>query len=315
MARRPEIPQAVTDELLERYDRYLVGQRSMARSSIRVYRDDLRGFLLYCSFNDLDVKDMNRRMLSGYVAHLATGKGKSAGYARSTIVRKLTALRAFYNFLVQEQWFSASPMPPARAFPIKTEQRLPKFLGRGEAARLMESADGDSPQELRDRALLELLYGAGIRLSEAHHLNLSNLDAPNQRALVTGKGNRQRWVIFGRPAATAIGHYLQDGRPMLAASARDDDPVFVNRSGGRLSRRSIQAAVSKHADLAGISREVHPHTLRHSFATHMLEGRTDLRVIQELMGHASVATTQIYTHVTNVEAKAAYLSYHPMARQ
>ena len=307
-----------TPDLLERYGRYLTGQRSLSQNTRRIYLDDLRAFLTYCRRQDLNLRDMNRQMLRGYVAYLATegradGSGGPAGYARVSIVRKLTALRTFYNFLVQQGWFKSTPVPSARSFPVKVEKPLPSFLGRKEAARLLEAADDDTPTGRRDRAILEILYACGVRLAEIEGMNLGDVHRARREILVRGKGNKERWTLYGGPAEAAIDGYLSEGRPHLAAGEHSDDPLFVNRYGGRLSRRSIEKIVSNQAARAGLKDGIHPHTLRHSFASHMLEGDADLRVIQDLLGHSNVSTTQMYTHITKQEARRAYLTFHPMA--
>lgn len=306
-----------TPDLLERYGRYLTGQRSLSDNTRRIYLDDLHTFLGYCRLKGLSLTGMDRKMLRGYVAYLATeGRtdgDKPRGYARVSIVRKLTALRTFYNFLVQEGWFKSTPVPSARSFPVKVEKPLPSFLGKKEATRLLDAPDDDTPTGLRDRAILEVLYASGVRLAEIEGMNIGDVYRERQEILVRGKGNKERWTLYGEPAEAALDNYLKDGRPHFAAEATDDEPLFVNRYGGRLSRRSIEKIVSSYAARAGLKEGIHPHTLRHSFASHMLEGDADLRVIQDLLGHSSVATTQVYTHITKQEARRAYLSFHPMA--
>ena len=304
-------------DLMERYSRYLTGQRSLSDNTRRIYLDDLHTFLSYCRRKDLSLTDMNRQMLRGYVAYLATeGRtdgDKPRGYARVSIVRKLTALRTFYNFLVQEGWFKSTPVPSARSFPVKVEKPLPSFLGKKEAVRLLDAPDDDTPTGLRDRAILEVLYACGVRLAEIEGMNIGDVYRGRREILVRGKGNKERWTLYGEPAEAALDDYLRDGRPHFAPEATDDEPLFVNRYGGRLSRRSIEKIVSNYAARAGLKEGIHPHTLRHSFASHMLEGDADLRVIQDLLGHSSVATTQVYTHITKQEARRAYLNFHPMA--
>ena len=304
-------------DLLDRYARYLTGQRALSDNTRRIYLDDLHTFLAHCRQKRLDLRDMDRQMLRGYVAFLAT-EGRTdgerpRGYARVSIVRKLTALRTFYNFLVQEEWFKSTPVPSARSFPVKVEKPLPTFLGRKEATRLLDVPDEDTPAGLRDRAILEVLYACGVRLAEIEGMNVGDVYRERREILVRGKGNKERWTLYGEPAAEALDDYLSDGRPHLAGDPDDDEPLFVNRYGGRLSRRSIEKIVSNCAAQAGLREGIHPHTLRHSFASHMLEGDADLRVIQDLLGHSSVATTQMYTHITKQEARRAYLNFHPMA--
>jgi integrase/recombinase XerC len=301
-------------DLLERYGLYLTGQRALSDNTRRIYVDDLRTFLDYCRRNGHALRDMDRQLLRGYVAFLATA-GRSdgprpAGYARVSIVRKITALRAFYNFLVQEGWFSSTPVPSARSFPVKVEKPLPSFLGKQEASRLLATPDDDTPSGLRDRAILEVLYACGVRLAELQGMNLGDIYHDRREILVRGKGDKERWTLYGAPTQDALNRYLEDGRPHFAAHS---DPLFVNRYGGRLSRRSIEKIVRDYAARAGLRDGIHTHTLRHSFASHMLQGDADLRVIQELLGHSSVSTTQLYTHITKQEARRAYMDFHPLA--
>ena len=304
-------------DLLLRYGRYLTGQRGLSANTRRIYLDDLATFLGYCRREGLTLDDMDRQLLSGYVAHLATvGRTdgpRPAGYARVSIVRKLTALRTFYKFLVQEGRFETTPVPSARSFPVKLAKTLPTFLGKNETARLLAAPDTGNPSGLRDRAILEVLYACGVRLAEIEGMNLEDVYVERREILVRGKGNKERWTLFGEPAADALGDYLQDGRPHLSGTSKAGEPLFVNRYGGRLSRRSIEKVVRGYAASAGLKAGIHTHTLRHSFASHMLEGDADLRVIQELLGHSNVATTQIYTHITKREARRAYMNFHPLA--
>ena len=306
-----------TAELLERYSLYLTGQRALSDNTRRIYVDDLHTFLDYCRRNGHVLRDMDRQLLRGYVSHLATvGRTdgpRPTGYARVSIVRKLTALRTFYNFLVQEGWFKSTPVPSARSFPVKVEKPLPTFLGKQEATRLLAAPEDDSPTGLRDRAILEVLYACGVRLAELQGMNLGDVYPDRREILVRGKGDKERWTLYGAPAQDALERYLEDGRPHFAATAEHGDALFVNRYGGRLSRRSIEKIVRDYAARAGLKDGIHTHTLRHSFASHMLEGDADLRVIQELLGHSSVSTTQLYTHITKQEARRAYMDFHPLA--
>jgi site-specific recombinase XerD len=195
---------------------------------------------------------------------------------------------------------------------MKREVRLPRFLTEEEAARLVSTPDTSDGFGLRDSALLELMYSSGLRLSEVHGLNVSDLDVDTREILVRGKGSKQRVVLLGKKAAAAISLYLGQVRHKLAS--RESDPaLFLNRAGNRLGQRSIQKKVKRYAMKAGIRSDTHTHTLRHSFATHLLDGGADLRVVQELLGHSSPATTQIYTHVTQAKAREVYMAAHPRA--
>lgn len=301
-----------TDALLEKYRLYLRGQRGLAENSVRIYCDDLDSFRQFLHHDKLDFRDMDRGMVRGYLAWLATSaKGGRDGYARVSITRKLTALRSFYRFLVQEGWFKSSPIPTGRTFQVKVEKPLPIFLGQQEMARLLNTPDTSDVYGLRDKAILEVLYSCGIRLAEIHGINLDDINFSSKEILVRGKGSKERWVLFGQPTEDALQEYLRESRPKLLDSPTQ--ALFLNRYGQRLSRRSYENLVRRYSAGAGLRDGVHTHTLRHAFASHMLEGDADLRVIQELLGHSSPTTTQIYTHITKQEARNAYLNCHPLA--
>lgn len=300
------------DYYLERYPRYLRGQRGLSENTERVYLADLQSFREYLARERLSLTDMDRQTLRGYLAWLSTeAKGGGQGYARVSVARKLTVLRSFYRFLVQEGLFRSTPVPSGRSFKLKVNKSLPGFLGRREVDRLMESPDETTPLGVRDKAILEMLYACGVRLAEIQGLDIPDINFPERTALVRGKGSKERWVIFGRPTEQALQRYLTEARPQLTAA--QTEALFLNRYGERLSRRSVEKLVRRYSAVAGTRADVHPHTLRHTFATHMLEGGADLRVIQELLGHASPTTTQVYTHITKQEALEAYLSHHPRA--
>ena len=303
---------AQMDYYLERYPRYLRGQRGLSENTERVYLADLQSFREYLARERLSLTDMDRQTLRGYLAWLSTeAKGGGQGYARVSVARKLTVLRSFYRFLVQEGLFRSTPVPSGRSFKLKVNKSLPGFLGRREVDRLMESPDETTPLGVRDKAILEMLYACGVRLAEIQGLDIPDINFPERTALVRGKGSKERWVIFGRPTEQALQRYLTEARPQLTAA--QTEALFLNRYGERLSRRSVEKLVRRYSAVAGTRADVHPHTLRHTFATHMLEGGADLRVIQELLGHASPTTTQVYTHITKQEALEAYLSHHPRA--
>ena len=309
------------DALVTRFPAYIRGQRGLSENTLRVYQADLGAFRRYLEAEGPDFRDMDRNMLRGYLAWLATQgrespsaqsnrrQGRHSGYTRVSIARKLTVLRVFYRFLVQAGLFSASPLPSGRSFRVKVAKGLPDFLGQQEVERLVETPDTDTPLAVRDRAILEVLYACGARLGEVQTLDLADLDLDQRQCRVRGKGSKERLVLFGQPTEAALRRYLQDARPGL--STAPTAALFLNRYGQRLSRRSIERMVHRYGIRSGAKGDVHPHTLRHTFATHMLEGGADIRVIQELLGHSSPSTTQIYTHVTNREARTSYLRNHP----
>ena len=314
-------PQIDLEELVEKYETYLRGQRGLSDNTVRVYLTDLDSYLRYLSETGRAVTDMNRRMARSYLAWLATqaretkhpysGRKQKEGYARVSIIRKLTALRCFYKFLVQQGLFKHSPVPSGRSLQMKMEKPLPSFIGKQEAVRLLETPEEETLFGIRDRAILEVLYSCGVRLAEIEGMDLPDMKLAQRQILVEGKGSKERWVLFGQPTAEALEKYMGEVRPQLLEGP--SEALFLNRYGKRLSRRSIEKLVKGYAARAGLRDGVHTHTLRHTFASHMLEGEADLRVIQELLGHSSPTTTQIYTHITKQEAKNAYLNFHPRA--
>jgi site-specific recombinase XerD len=301
------------DGLFQKFQLFLRGQRGLSENTSRIYLSDIDSFRRYLNQEGWSLTQMDRQVLRGYLAWLATSarRNDKDGYARVSIARKLTVLRSFYRFLVQEGLFRSSPVPTGRAFQMKVEKPLPIFLGKHETGRLLDAPDESNIMGVRDKAILEVLYSCGIRLAEIQGIDLPDLGLPKRQILVRGKGSKERWVLFGKPTEAALRRYLQESRPKLATGSTL--ALFLNRYGQRLSRRSIEKLVRRYAARAGLRDGVHPHTLRHTFASHMLEGDADLRVIQELLGHSSPTTTQIYTHITKQEARHAYLNCHPRA--
>ncbi len=305
------------DSYRERFPYYLRGQRGLSENTERVYMSDLLAFREYLLLEKLSLSDMDRGTLRGYLAWLATPERDGGkGYERVSVARKLTVLRSFYLFLVQEGMFQSTPVPSGRSFRLKVTKPLPTFLGHKEASRLLDAPDESTPLGMRDKAILEMLYGCGVRLAEIQGMDVGDINFGQRAVLVRGKGDKERQVLFGRPAEESLLRYMNEGRQVLAEEAdsgKKSNALFLNRYGQRLSRRSIESLVKRYSAAAGTRDDVHPHTLRHTFATHMLEGGADLRVIQELLGHSSPQTTQIYTHITKAEALQAYLTHHPRA--
>ena len=306
--------------LVESFQDYLRGQKGRSENTIRIYSTDLQPFVQFVETQGLELKDFSRRYLRSYLAWLSTSaRGDSKGYARVSVARKMVVLRAFYRYLTQQGVVENNPIPKGRSFNIKVGKKLPTFLGRGETVRLLDAVDVSSPSGIRDRAILEMLYSTGMRLSEISGLDQQDLDLAQGTIRVTGKGSKERIVLMGGPAVEWVSHYLSTARSQLLAGAEqgrgDAAALLLNRYGARLSGRTIQKLVAKYAAQAATRPGVHPHTLRHSFATHLMEGGADLRIVQELMGHSSPATTQVYTHVTQLEARAEYMTTHPMARR
>jgi len=294
--------------LVSSYVRYLEAERHASQYTVRNYIHDLKHFLGFLSAENVATLDeVDRHLLRRYIASL-----QEAGFEKTSIARKLSAIRSFYNYLEQCNLIYANPLLTVSA--PKLEKRLPSFLSASELKRIISMPDAATPIGQRDRAILELLYAAGLRVSEITGLDIGNINLEAREVRVLGKGSKERIVLIGKPAAVAIELYLQEGRHELLGGPRTD-ALFVNRYGRRLSERSIQKAVSRYATAAGLDKRVFPHMVRHSFATHLLDGGADLRVVQELLGHASLSTTQIYTHVTQNRARKVYMSAHPRAKK
>ena len=290
------------------FETHLAAEKGLAALTVRNYKTDLQPLYEYVRSRGLSgVEALDRRSLRGYLAWLV-----ELGYVKASVVRKLSVLRALLRWLLREGIIDKDPLPKRGV--MKRERRLPRFLSQEDASKLVGAPDASRPLGLRDRAMLELIYAAGLRVSEAAGMNVQDLNVRTRELRVTGKGSKQRVVLMGGAARDALGLYLSEERPRLAG--RDSgSALFLNRTGGRLSQRSIQKKVRRYAAGVGLGTKVHTHTLRHSFATHLLEGGADLRVVQELLGHASPSTTQIYTHVTQSQARQAYMAAHPKARK
>jgi integrase/recombinase XerC len=303
-------------DIYDRYINYLVVERNASPYTVRNYKHDLKDFTDFLSSEGAtSLDEVDRDMLRRYLSHLL-----ERGFVKASIARKQSAIRSLYRYLLREKIVSHSPIPVSRqgggrlsSFSIKLDRRLPSFLTVDETVRLLKAPDLSTALGQRDRSLLELIYASGVRVSELAGLSLEQVDLEHRQLRIWGKGAKERIVLIGEPSADALTGYLGSGRKELLAGKKSE-AVFVNYGGERLTERSVQKLLKKHAAAAGIEKRVHPHLLRHTFATHMLDGGADLRVVQELLGHARLSSTQIYTHVTKGQAKKVYLSAHPMAR-
>ncbi|MCH8026430.1 MAG: tyrosine recombinase [Chloroflexi bacterium] len=284
------------ETLLERYLAALRAQKNLSPYTLRNYRTDLRHFFDFLDERRAAVRAVDRLLVREYLSTLV-----ASGLASASVTRKVSTLRSFYRHLRSEGILEIDPLLNLRG--PQRERRLPTFLTQEQVDTLIAACDKETPQGLRDRTILELLYASGLRVSEVVGLAVAGLDLEERTARVFGKGSRERQVLMGRPAARAVEQYLAEGRPRLAK--RTATALFLNSDGGRLSQRAVQLIVRKYALAAGIDRSVHPHLLRHTFATHLLEGGAELRVVQTLLGHANVNTTQIYTHVTESAKRRA----------
>ena len=299
------------DSYLSDYSEYLLRYRGLSDATVTTYFQDLNTFVAFLTMMKISKFDVvDRKIVRSFLAFLV-----DRDYKRSSISRKLSVLRGFYRWLVSEQFSLTDPVP--RRSVMKKENKLPRFLSNEEVSRLIASPRLGGSNELlvnRDVALLELIYAAGLRVSEVNSINIGDIDLERKTLRIIGKGDKERISLIGKSAAMALGNYINNDRTKVK-NVNQINAMFLSIRGTRLSVRSIQAVVKKHSRLAGLGNEVHPHTLRHSFATHLINGGADLRVVQDLLGHSSPATTQIYTHVTGVESRKSYMESHPLAQE
>jgi tyrosine recombinase XerC len=289
--------------------RYLDAERAASPYTLANYGREVREFLRFLCRNGLqDCAQVDRDTLRAYLAWLS-----AAEYARGSIARRVAEVRSFGNYLQREGWTNASPFLALHA--PKANRRLPGVLSIPETAALIGAPDTSEPQGLRDRAILEVLYAGGLRVSELAGLDLRDLRLAQGEMLVLGKGDKERIALLGRQAREWLALYIDSARPKLVDSRHATEALFLNRFGGRLTPRSVQTMIQQRAKQASIDRRVTPHLLRHTFATHLLDGGADLRVVQELLGHSLLSTTQIYTHVSRSRLREVYLRAHPHASE
>jgi integrase/recombinase XerC len=304
--------------LVHRFLEHMADERQASPHTVAAYENDL---LRFCEFmardfldkpqDEVQAADVDTLAVRSFLAHL-----NRSGLARSSQGRNLAAVRSLFRFACREGVVAANPAQPVRT--PKVPKTLPRHLRPGEVEGLLEAQVSEGPLAHRDRALLELLYAAGLRVSELVGLDWSAIDLSARVLRVRGKGGKERMVPFGRPAADALRGWREVWESVRAGAATVDEesePVFLNFRGGRLSDRSVRNILDRWVDQAAVARGVHPHTLRHTFATHLLEAGADLRTIQELLGHSSLSTTQKYTHLDVERLLAVYRDAHPRARK
>src|SRR3954449_4824736 len=285
-------------------------ERGLSRNTLEAYRSDLLQFGAWLAHHDADATTVQHRDLTSFLDDLAAGMEGRPPVAPATLQRKAACLRSFYRHLRREGTIEHDPTADLRA--PKKSQKLPQVLSRDEVARLLSTPRGTSPSALRDRALLELMYACGLRASEATGLALRDIDLEAGLLRASGKGSKERIVPVGGEAIAAVRLWLERGRPKLVGLAPEPH-LFVNHRGAGLTRQGLYKIVQRHARTAGLDSKMSPHTLRHTFATHLLAGGCDLRALQEMLGHADIATTQIYTHLSAERLKDVYFAAHPRA--
>jgi integrase/recombinase XerD len=286
-------------------------ERGLSRNTLDAYRSDLQQFGVFLGPRDRDPLEVTPADLAAFVSELAAGRDGRPPVAPATLQRKIACLRSFYRHLRREQLLDHDPTSELR--PPRSRGRLPRVLSRDEVARLLAQPRGSAPGALRDRALLETMYACGLRASEAISLQLSELDLEAAILRAHGKGSKERLVPIGSKAVESLNVYLDQGRPRLVG-LRDEPWVFLNLRGRGLSRQGLYKIVQGHARTAGLEERMSPHTLRHTFATHLLSGGCDLRSLQEMLGHADIGTTQIYTHLSTERLRDVYFDAHPRAQ-
>jgi len=307
------MPVALASQI-QRYLDHLTVERGLSDNTLAAYRRDLSRYAAFLQGRGIDdARSVDEHAVAAFVAARSTATHDDGRpYRASSVVRSLSAVRSFHRFLLREG--GADRDPSAGVIRPRLPRSLPRPLSVEDVLRLLDAPPRDSPVGLRDRAILETLYGAGVRVSELGGLDVDDVDLEGGGVRVLGKGGKEREIPLGRYAVDAIDAYLRRARPSFA-TARSRGALFLNQRGGRLTRQGVAGILAKAARLSAVERRVTPHTLRHSFATHLLEGGADVRVVQELLGHASVATTQVYTLVTREHLREVYYTAHPRARR
>lgn len=299
-----------TESLLERYLRHVGIERGLSANTQAAYRRDLTGYVDWLDARGvLEVSEVSVATVTGYLSELGTRA--QSPLTTSSLSRTLSSIRGFHTFLVDEGVIAVDVTADVRR--PKLPKSLPKALTVDQVVSLLGAVSGDDPVAIRDRAFLEFLYATGARVSEATALNVDDVTAVEESVRVRGKGSKQRIVPLGSYARAALDEYLVRVRPMFAVNGRSTPALFLGPRGARLSRQSAWLIITAAAEKAHLTAHVSPHTLRHSFATHLLAGGADVRVVQELLGHSSVATTQIYTQVTADTLRESYRTSHPRA--
>jgi integrase/recombinase XerC len=286
---------------------YLQIERNYSQYTIESYQHDIKEFFIFMAEQNMDrVENVSYLDIRIYLTELYDKK-----LARKSVARKISSLRSFYKFLLREKIIKDNPFSLV-SIP-KLEKRLPDFFYGEEMQQLFEACDANTPLGLRNLALLELLYATGIRVGECSQIRLKDLDFFLSTVLVHGKGNKDRYIPFGSFAHDSMEKYIQNGRKLLMENHDSHDFLFVNFRGGPLTSRGIRLVLNKIVEESTLNGKIHPHMIRHSFATHLLENGADIRTVQELLGHSFLSSTQVYTHVTNEYLRKSYMNHHPRA--
>lgn len=314
MAAVAKLTRSAPESVLRTYLDHLAVERGVAANTLASYRRDLNRYVEYLQTRTVrSIVDVDAVTVSGFLAYLREGDDVHPPLSATSAARAVVAVRGLHRFALRDGLVAVDVSREVR--PPTPPRRLPKAISPDDVERLLDAAGyAGTPLAIRDRALLEVLYATGARISEAVGLDVDDLDLPDRSVLLSGKGGKQRRVPLGSYAARALESYLTQVRPALAAGGRGTPVLFLNSRGGPLSRQSAWLVLRAAAERAGLAAGISPHTLRHSFATHLMDGGADVRVVQELLGHSSVTTTQIYTLVTVDRLREVYSTAHPRAR-
>lgn len=296
------------EDQIKDFMHFMIVEKGLAENTVASYKRDLHNYLRYLQKVEL-VSSWNE-VTRFHILHFLNFL-KQQGKSSKTIARHVASIRSFHQFLLREKF--AVQDPTVHIETPKPERTLPKVLSVQEVEALLAAPKGDTPLHMRDAAMLELLYATGMRVSEMTGLNLDDLHLSMGFIKCIGKGDKERIIPVGRTASAALDRYLKEGRPKLVSKTTRTDALFLNHHGARLSRQGFWKILKALAKKANIEKDITPHTLRHSFATHLIENGADLRAVQEMLGHADISTTQIYTHVSKTRLKDVYAKFHPRA--
>ena len=295
------------DELIDDYERYLLIDQGKSQNTIQSYMRDLKKFVTFINEQELvEINNINKDTIQLYIISL-----NKAGFAASTTNRMISTLKNFFHYLIREQKMDHNPMDLIQG--AKNRKHLPKTLSSKEIDRLLEAPDTETNNGIRDRAILEVMYASGLRVSELTHLKMNELHLELGFIQTIGKGDKERIIPIGEEALFWIRKYLEEVYPVYSKKSTDSTILFLTQRGKQFTRQGIWKNLKKYVNLAGIDHEVSPHILRHSFATHLLENGADLRMVQELLGHSDISTTQIYTHVSKQRLQEIYRNSFPRA--
>lgn len=288
---------------------YLINQKNYSKHTSKNYEIDIMDFSNYLDKEGIDYLDVDYEFIKGYLMHLYDKK-----LSRASVSRKLSSLRSFYKYLFNNNYIKVNSFKYVST--PKKEKRLPKYLGVEELEILFNTPDINTPLGQRDRLILEILYATGVRVSELVNIKISDIDFNNKEIIILGKGNKERIVCFGDYASDAIYRFLKDGRKkLLVKHNTTSDYLIINEHGKKITTRGVELIINKIVKKASLKKHLSPHMLRHTFATHLLNEGCDILTIEELLGHASLESTQIYTHVSNERLRKVYLNCHPRARK